>query len=457
MGSIADLAPTLQRLLTTVADAAAKASGMIQRQGKVTGARFVQTCAFGWLARPDASLSELAQTAATCGLAISPQGLDQRFTAEAAACLKAVLEAAMREVVAAAPVALPVLGRFNGVWLWDSTTITLPDALAAVWPGCGGRVATNTRAALKVQVRWEFTTGRLELTELQPGRGSDKAAADAAAPLPAGALRITDLGYVSLARLAALTARGVLALCRLPAHVVAFDAAGRRWEAAALLAKHGRGAEAVDLAVTLGVAERVPCRLVARRVPPEVAARRRRQWRQAAKREGRAVSKARLALAAWDAYLTTAPCDRLRAEEALVLVKARWQIELLFKLWKQHGQLDEWRSAAPWRILCEIYAKLLALLIQHWCLLLRCWADPCRSLVKAAAVVRAHAVALAAARGAVGRLAAALATLADTLACAGRVTTRRERPPTARQLLALTRAPTDQEPIFDAVGASWAA
>jgi hypothetical protein len=443
MVSIAELAPTLQGLLTTVADRAARASRMVRRQGKVTGAAFVQALVFGWLARPDASRSELAQAAATCGLAISAQGLEQRFSAEAAACLKLVLEAAMRAVVAAAPVALPLLGRFNGVWLWDSTTVTLPDALAGLWPGCGGRVATNTRAGLKVQARWELLTGRLELTALQPGRGSDKAAADAAVPLPAGALRITDLGYVTLARLAALAPQGVLALCRLPAHVAVFDTAGRQWAAAALLAKRGRGAEVVDLDVELGVAERVSCRLVARRVSPAVAARRRRQWRQAAKREGRAVSTARLALAAWDAYLTTAPRAQLAAEEALVLVKARWQIELLFKLWKQHGHLDAWRSARPWRVLCEVYAKLLALLVQHWCLLLRCWVDPCRSLVKAAAIVRAHAVALAGARGDGGALARALAVLYDALGAAGRVATRPARPATARQLLALLPA-TDQ-------------
>ena len=115
MLSITDLAPTLQRLLTDVADAAAKTSRMIRRQGRVTGAAFVQTCVFGWLAHPGASLSQLAQTAAAGGLAITPQGLDERFTAAAATCLKTVLEAAMRQVLAADPVAVPILQRFAGV------------------------------------------------------------------------------------------------------------------------------------------------------------------------------------------------------------------------------------------------------------------------------------------------------------------------------------------------------
>ena len=63
--------------------------------------------------------------------------------------------------------------------------------------------------------------------------------------------------------------------------------------------------------------------------------------------------------------MTNAGADLLSLPEALVLARARWQIELLFKLWKQYGQIDASRSAKPWRVLCEVWAKLLAVLIQH--------------------------------------------------------------------------------------------
>jgi hypothetical protein len=230
-------------------------------------------------------------------------------------------------------------------------------------------------------------------------------------------------------------------LCRLPARPALFDAAGRRWEVGAFLA--AQRADTVDAPVRLGAAERVPVRLLARRVPPEVAARRRRRLRREARREGRGVSKARLALAGWDAYITTVGPDRLSVEEALTLARARWQVELLFKLWKEHGRVDEWRSAKPWRILTEVYAKLLALLIQHWCFLLVTWADPRRSLVKAAQVVRDHARPLALARGRPSRLRAALAALRGCLEHAGRVDRRRARPATADRLLALDPAHED--------------
>jgi hypothetical protein len=53
--------------------------------------------------------------------------------------------------------------------------------------------------------------------------------------------------------------------------------------------------------------------------------------------------------------------------------------------------IDEWRTQSPWRILCEIYAKMIAMVIQHWLLQWGCWHDPHRSLVKAADVVRQSA------------------------------------------------------------------
>lgn len=60
-------------------------------------------------------------------------------------------------------------------------------------------------------------------------------------------------------------------------------------------------------------------------------------------------------------------------------------------MWKEQGQIDEWRSRKPWRILCELYGKLAAMLIQQWLIGEGCWQDPWRSLVKAAQIVRREA------------------------------------------------------------------
>src|SRR5260370_6967763 len=64
-------------------------------------------------------------------------------------------------------------------------------------------------------------------------------------------------------------------------------------------------------------------------------------------------------------------------------------MELVYKRWKQYGEGDEWHTANPWRILCELYAKLIGVLLQHWLIVLFAWHDPQRSLVKLAQVCRA--------------------------------------------------------------------
>ena len=64
---------------------------------------------------------------------------------------------------------------------------------------------------------------------------------------------------------------------------------------------------------------------------------------------------------------------------------------MLFKLWKSHGGIDESRSDKPWRILCEVYAKVLAMVVQHWILVVCCWQYVDRSLTNAAQTVRRSA------------------------------------------------------------------
>lgn len=440
MTTIPEVAHALRTVLRDVADATAQTSGFVQRRSKVTGSVFVRTVVFGWLANPQATVEQLSQTSAALGVPVSPQGLDQRFTPAAAACLEAVLGAAVGQVLAADPVAVPILRRFTGVYLQDSTTIGLPAALADRFPGCGNASTPAARSAtLKLQVRLDLTSGALAGPVLHAGRTHDRAAPAVGAPLPPGSLHLADLGYFSLDALAALTATAVGWLSRLQVQTAVFDAAGGRREIPTWLAAQGQAA--VDLPVTLGVHHRLPARLLAVRVPPAVAAERRRRLRAEARRRGQPISRSRVAWADWTILITNVPPEQLTLAEALVLYRARWQIELLFKLWKSHGGVSTWRSAKPWRILCEVYAKLLAMLVQHWLFLTSCWALPDRSLIKAAQTVRQHALLLAVASAALPRLRSALATLRRCLAQGARINKRRTAPHTYQLLLAFPEHP----------------
>jgi len=428
MTTVAELTHALQEVFTTTADALARRTGFVQRASKLTGAAFVQALVFGWLANPQASVEALAQAAAAVGVEISAQGLDQRFTEAAATFLEEMLAAAVQTVIAADPVAIPLLERFTAVVLLDSSTITLPAALALWWPGCSAGTA-----ALKLHVRYDLCRGCLSGLVVQEGRISDRSTAMQTAPLPRGALRISDLGFFTLGVFAAMTAQGVYWLSRLAPGTAVYTPDGARWDVLDLLA--AQDTTTVDLTVTLGVDHRLPGRLRAVRVPEEVVNQRRRRLRADAKRRGKTPSAGQLAWCAWTIVVTSVPPTLLSLREALVLLRARWQIELLFKLWKSHGHIDESRSAQPWRVLTEVFAKLLAMVVQHWLLLVSCWAFPDRSLLKAAHTIRQHALSLASSLAYPAFLDHILAVVQRSIAAGCRLNRRKKHPNTYQLLL----------------------
>src|ERR1041385_4989169 len=107
MTTIPQVARTMREILTTTANEAARTTRFVQRTSPLSGATFRQTLVFGFLGNAQATLEELVQTAATLGIAISPQALDQRFTTSAATCLEQVFLAAIARVITAEPVTIP--------------------------------------------------------------------------------------------------------------------------------------------------------------------------------------------------------------------------------------------------------------------------------------------------------------------------------------------------------------
>ena len=137
----------------------------------------------------------------------------------------------------------------------------------------------------------------------------------------------------------------------------------------------------------LSTLKQVQARLIAKQMSEGVV-KRREQLKEQAQKQCKPINPRQWELVQWTIVLTNVPLSLLAAAEAMALMRARWQIELLWKLWKDLGKVDEWQTENPERILCELYAKLLGMLVQHWVLLLSCWDDPHRSLVGAVQIIR---------------------------------------------------------------------
>ena len=217
----------MQRILRSIADEAAVASGMLRRRRKLTGSALTEILVFGWLENPEASYHQLAETASTLGLNVSRQAIAQRLTPETAEMLKTTLDAAIADVIeiAAEPQVLPLLEHFTGVFVQDSTWLSLPDELNATWQGPRKKNHPQ-KSALKLHLRFDILTGGFEHFQLTDGITADSTAEKQFHQLPPGSLRLADLGYFSLDELEKLTENGVYWITRLKAGCHLFDATG---------------------------------------------------------------------------------------------------------------------------------------------------------------------------------------------------------------------------------------
>ncbi len=391
METITQVANEMQQILGPTSNQVAEACGFSQRASKVTGSVFLQTLVFSTLEDPDWRYSELVAAAENAGVRVTKQGLAQRFSEESVALARGVLERAVQRAIQTEPTALPLLERFKGVYIRDSTIIALPTELEEVWAGSGS--SHGSSAGIKLHTRLEVCGGQLGGPILAPAREHDQASPFQDEALPVGALRMGDLGFFSLEQFAADDQAGVFFLSRYKTGTVLYDPDRQRIPLLAWLRK--QTGDHFERAVRVGHKQKLACRLLVERVPPAVAAQRRRKLREYARKKKTPLTAELLELAGWTLILTNIPVELLTVPEALIVLRVRWQIELLFKRWKSLFKIDEWHSADPNRILTELYAKLLAVVVEQWILLTGIYACPHPSFWKAALVVRKFATALA--------------------------------------------------------------
>jgi len=371
MAGIVERIPlALQAIFGSISDDAARNCGFVRRQRGFAGSEFVRALVFGWLARPRAAIESLAET-----LGISGSGLQQRLTAAAVECLRLVLFEAVQMLLSSRCARIPLLGKFTGVYVEDCSTISLPAALAEQFPGCGSGSGEG-QAALRLFVCYELKTGTLRHLAAARGRGADAVIAQDEAPaLPRGSLRIRDMGFFDRRLLAQDEAAGICWISRVPAGLTLRTAGGPSRPVHEFLAAQPAQGQPLDVWLWLGGTDNggqpLWCRFLAVRCPADVAARRRRKVRETARRKGRIASQRQLRMCAWTVLITNVPAERLTFGQVWELYCSRWQIELLFKRWKSLGGLQIPTRLKPDRVLCELYAKLLGMLVAHWFTLIR--------------------------------------------------------------------------------------
>ncbi len=435
MTDIRTLAPKIQTFFNQTANHVARATGFVERASKLTGALFLQTLTFGFLDDPDASLSGLVETSHDLDVTITKQGLQTRIT-DAVPFLKEMFQQGLLLFHNALPFDLKLLQQFTAILITDGSTVALPDVLKDEFPGCGG---DGPDAAVKLQLTFEFLRGVIAGVTLQSGRSPDQAyVGDLQAILP-GSLHLTDLGYFVLARFRAIDEHNAYFLTRFDAKTTLFDAAtGELLDLLTWLRAHAESQ--FEQEVLVGSQEHLRCRMVVVRVPQEVADQRRRRAHETARRKGRTPSARHLELMNWSIFITNVPVTMLTRQQVVLLYSVRWQVELLFKLCKSECTLDRVAGRRRERVLSELYAKLIGVVVMQF--LLAPYRDHERELstVKSVRIIQHHVARLIVSIGNLDQLIETLRHLVARFLKNGRKDKRQKRLTTYQQIQAMEQA-----------------
>jgi hypothetical protein len=125
------------------------------------------------------------------------------------------------------------------------------------------------------------------------------------------------------------------------------------------------GIDRIEKKVVIGSKDKFPVRLTIELMPDDVYQKRIREINKKNKQKGCETSQEYKNRARFNLFVTNITLDMLPAQAITTLYKIRWQIELVFKVWKSTFGINKTRKMKYERWLCLLYAKLV-LVIINW-------------------------------------------------------------------------------------------
>jgi hypothetical protein len=299
------------------------------------------------------------------GRTISKQALHERMRPQTEMFVKQVVEELISRQVSIKPSQKlkGVLSHFGNVMIDDSTTISLPDALAGEFPGN----VTNgiKKAQAKIHAMYNMTENNFAFLNVHSFTNNDQSLSpNVLSYLKAGDLCLRDLGFTILDVVSAFVEKGIYFIARKSYSSKVYDVDTKK---EINLLKELRKKKFIDQQVILGKEKQVKVRLIAIAVPAQQAAIRRRKAR--ADRDKRLNhSNEYYQLLGYSIYITNITPLNCNAEEIYQLYKLRWRIEIIFKSWKSCFSIEKIihsQCKNTIRVKCIIYLMLLYVFLFH--------------------------------------------------------------------------------------------
>lgn len=364
MKRIVCISKKLKEFFNEKADKISATTGFIKRKRKLKGSSFIKAIVLGNIGVDNCSIETVCQLLNEDSINITKQGLDFRFTKEAVEFMKRMYNESLTLLKNTVQVDCRILKHFGSVKLLDSSYISLPNSMEDMYKGYGTSYSgyeSNTKSGIKLQLVFDYLNQTLDQLNITEGIRSDQGYRSHLSNISNNDLLISDLGYFVPSSFKQINEIGAYFISRYKSDTNIYDIeTGQKID----LLEHLGDRSFLEQEVLLGKETRVKVRIIFKKLTEEQAMARRRKANRLARSHGYTSSQRNQKLLNWSIFITNVPKSKINAEQILVVYRIRWQIELLFKLYKSNIRLDKLRGK-PYRVLCELYAKLCAILIFH--------------------------------------------------------------------------------------------
>ena len=333
-----------------------KECGFTQRRSKVTAPSFIKALVIGSLT-PHFSLEQFGSLLKEQKISVTKQGVHARFNAATAHWLQELSSACLNHFKIEKLAAINGLKGFSHINIVDSSTISLPSVFNTLFKGSGGSASD---AAMKIQVMFDYLEGQIKAFALTRGCDNDQGFDDYFREVEKDALYLMDLGYFKLSSFKKIIDGSAFFVTRFRTKTTVFTMNNKPIDLLKTLSNAGA---IFSQQVLLGIKDKVPVRIVATRLPSEIAEQRRKKLKEGLRRRGMKPSKESLALQSWSIYITNTQPTQITDEEVHRTYTLRWQIELFFKLSKSLMKINRIRSHKSARLLIEIYGKFITMML----------------------------------------------------------------------------------------------
>ncbi|PES62560.1 IS4 family transposase [Bacillus cereus] len=357
----------------------AKEKGFVQRKSKYQAQELVALCV--WLSQQVASTS-LTQLCSclevSTGVLISPEGLNQRFNASAVKFLEQVLANLLTQRIhSTQEIIHQYTTIFKRIRILDSTTFQLPDKFSSYYQGSGGSSHT---AGVKIQLEYDLLSGKFLYVYVGEGRENDKTfGSKILKTIQPKDLYIRDLGYFDLHDLQKIHDKGAYYVSRLKLNsriyrkndepeyfrngTVKKGTLYIRLDMEELMNQLPPGQTLEISEAYIGQYQKLPARVIIHRLTKEQTEKRLKEQAKKEKKKGITYKERSKRLSGINVYITNLSAKNVPTEHIHDLYSLRWQIEILFKIWKSFFQIQKCKEIKKERLECHLYGQLISILL----------------------------------------------------------------------------------------------